>query len=454
MFLSEIARTSTFRRTAAFAGIFAGWTLLLFLFVYIETAAYETARIDSLITQEARIVARESTEQILRAVNSQLATDLHRITYAGLFAADGHRIAGNLARIPSALPADGKARRTDVARLADGMISVEGVRAVAEQLPDGELLIIGRNVDELDHLRQVVGSALGLGVLPAIALSLLAGAILSRRTQSRVKAVHKAVERIMLGDLRERLPIEKADDEFDRLADSVNRMLDEIERLLNDLKGVGDDIAHDLRTPLTRVRTRLERGRRTAQTHVELQEVVDRSIQGLDQALSIITALLRIGELETGLRRAGFGAVNLGAIVEEIVELYAPIADEKRILLEIALNTDSTVKGDRDLIFEAVSNLVDNAIKFTAEGGQVDVRLIEMRRGPGIEVRDNGFGIPPEEREAVFQRFYRSDKSRRIPGNGLGLSLAAAIAKLHGFTITVEDGAPGAVFRLICTEVI
>jgi signal transduction histidine kinase len=215
---------------------------------------------------------------------------------------------------------------------------------------------------------------------------------------------------------------------------------------------VGDDIAHDLRTPLTRVRTRLERGRRMAQTHEELQEIVDRSIHGLDQALAIMTALLRIGEIETGLRRAAFGSVDLALIVEEIVESYEPIAEEKCLLLTAEIDGAAIVQGDRDLLFEAICNLVDNAIKFSSEGGRINVRLVDVVENPTVEVADNGFGIPPDEREAVFQRFYRSDESRRIPGSGLGLSLAAAIAKLHNFTITIEDGAPGAIFKFTCKE--
>jgi signal transduction histidine kinase len=228
-------------------------------------------------------------------------------------------------------------------------------------------------------------------------------------------------------------------------------MLGEIEALVHEIAGVGDDIAHDLRTPLTRVRVRLERGRAHATTLEELRTSVDQAIGGLDQSLLIITALLRIAEIEHSRRREGFGEVQLAPLLREISDLYEPIAEDKGLTLQVETVDEAIVHGDRDLLFEAVANLVDNAVKFTPEGGRVELVLLRREGGTVIRVRDTGVGISENEREAVTKRFYRSDKSRGTKGLGLGLSLVAAIVKLHGFRFTISAG-PGCTVEIACLQ--
>jgi len=257
------------------------------------------------------------------------------------------------------------------------------------------------------------------------------------------------MERIIAGDLQKRLPTRGGDDPFDKLAGIVNRMLDRIESLLREIAGTGDDIAHDLRTPLTRVRASLERGRDNAASLGALQAVVDRAIGGLDQTLTIITALLRIAEIEQGRRREAFGDVALETIVREVAELYAPIAEDKQLELRVETATAPPIRGDRDLLFEAIANLVDNAVKFTPAGGAVRLAVVRGEGGPIVRICDTGPGIAESEREAVVKRFYRSDKSRRTPGTGLGLSLVAAIARLHEFRLSISGNA-GCVVELAC----
>ena len=227
-------------------------------------------------------------------------------------------------------------------------------------------------------------------------------------------------------------------------------MLDEIERLLGEVKGVSDSVAHDLRTPLTRVRSRLEGGRMRARSLTELEEVVDHAVADLDQCLAIITALLRIGELEADRRRASFADIQLAPIVQEAADLYTPIADERGILLHADGASDFRVRADRDLLFEAVVNLLDNALKFTPAGGRVSLLLTGSRERPVIAVTDTGPGIPEAERDAVLKRFYRADPSRRIPGSGLGLSLVAAILRLHEYGLEMHDLEPGFLVAIVC----
>jgi PAS domain S-box-containing protein len=225
-----------------------------------------------------------------------------------------------------------------------------------------------------------------------------------------------------------------------------------LEEALQEAKVVGDNIAHDLRTPLTRVRIRLERGREHAATLEEMRAVADQAIAGLDQSLTTITALLRITEIEHSRRREGFSEVQLAALVREAGDLYDPIAENKSVTLRVEAPDGAVVRGDRDLLFEAVANLVDNAVKFTPEGGRVALALLHQEAETVIRVSDSGPGISETEREAVTQRFYRSDKSRNIKGLGLGLSMVAAIIKLHGFRFRISPG-PGCTAEIACPHV-
>ena len=266
-----------------------------------------------------------------------------------------------------------------------------------------------------------------------------------------VEEVNQRVQRIIAGDLRERLPHRDVDEPFSKLAAIVNGMLDEMETMIHALAGVGNDIAHDLRTPLTRARLALERGRTNATTPEQFQTATDKAITNIDQSLTIITALLRLAEIENNRRSAAFGKVPLHEMLREVYDLYEPIAENKNVNLRVEVRQQSDVRGDQDLLFEAVANLVDNAIKFTPEGGRVD---IELTRGDGetiVRVTDTGCGISEQEREAVLRRFYRSDKIRSTPGVGLGLNLAAAIVKLHGFRLAIHPG-PGGRMEIICPD--
>jgi signal transduction histidine kinase len=325
------------------------------------------------------------------------------------------------------------------------------VRAIGRRLPDGSVLVVGRNVDETRELSQVVGEALGLGLASLFVLCMVAGAWLSIHAEKRVEEVNQRVRRIVAGDLRERLPHGSADEPFSRLAVIVNGMLDEMETMINALAGVGNDIAHDLRTPLTRARLALERGRTNATSLEQLQQVADKAIAGIDQSLSIVTALLRLTEIENSRRSEAFGSVAMHDMLREVCDVYEPIAEDKSIDLSVKIAAKVQVRGDRDLLFEAVANLVDNAIKFTLEGGRVEIELLRGNSETVVRVTDTGPGINQQETEAVLWRFYRSDKIRNTPGVGLGLNLVAAIAKLHGFRLVIHPG-PGGRVELLCPD--
>jgi signal transduction histidine kinase len=444
--LPDFVRTTTFRWTA---GAFAGCILLFSAFVYWAAASYVLAKIDAAITEESLQIASEPPERQLSAVDDRLSQDPRRIKLAGLFGSNGHRIAGNLESLPPGLKADASVQSAAIVRIDpqghEGMM----VRAIARSLPNGDVLVIARSTQDFDELAETVERALILGLPFAGGLGLAIGMALSLRVEKRVGELNGLVRRIVAGDLRQRLPTQGLEHPFDKLAAIANGMLDEIETLVHEIAGVGNAIAHDLRTPLTRARLGLERGRASAQTPDEWQAVADRAISGLDQSLTIITALLRIAEIEQGRRLAGFGDVVLADLVREVGDLYEPIAEDKQIALHVASQDDATVRGDRDLLLEAVANLVDNALKFTPPGGRVELALVPGRNESIIRITDTGPGIGEHEREAVMRRFYRSDKSRNTFGPGLGLSLVAAIVKLHGFRFTIATG-PGCVAAIAC----
>jgi signal transduction histidine kinase len=444
--LPDFVRTTIFRWISI---AFAACILLFSVIVYWEAAADMLARMDAAITEESLVIGADAPNRQLNAIEDRLSQDPRRIKLAGLFDADRHRIAGNLESLPPGLAVDATVQNAQVVRIDQRGRERMTVRAVARSLPNGNVLVIARHNGEYKELAEAVARALFVALPFAIGLSLAIGAILSVRVQRRVADLNALVRRIIQGNLHERIPVSGLDHPFDKLAVIANGMLDEIAVLVTEMAGVGNEIAHDLRTPLTRVRIGLERGRANAKTLEELQSVADRAVGALDQSLTIITALLRITEIENSRGKANFGEVALADLVHEVCDFYGPIAEDKHVALRVASADNATAYCDRDLFFEAVANLVDNAVKFTPAGGRIDLSLIHGENENIIRVSDTGPGIGKDERDAVMRRFYRSDKSRNTPGTGLGLSLISAIVKLHGFRLTLNTGA-GCVAEIAC----
>jgi signal transduction histidine kinase len=445
--LPEFTRSTTFRWTLAVSGAFIACILLMFGFILAQAYSNLTADVDALITEVANTIASHEPQQRIFGLDQYLRADPNRVKLGGLFDAEGNRIAGNIETLPSALHTDASAQLASLVKINDGVRERYAVRAVARRLPEGGTLVIARSDYEFTWIAHIVERALAVGLIPALCLSLAVGVFLSLRAQKRIEEVNSRIQRIVAGELRERLPARGTNDPFDKLAALVNGMLGEIEVLVRRLAGVGDDIAHDLRTPLTRVRISLERARQKAGNLDELRRSVDQALVGLDQSLAIITALLRISEIEHSRRMDGFRSVALSDLVREVGDLYEPIAEDKKVDFAVRAEVDTTVHGDRDLLFEAIANLVDNAVKFTPQGGRVELSLLRNGNEAVVRVCDTGPGIPADESELVTRRFYRSDKSRRDPGLGLGLSLVSAIAKLHGFSLKISAG-PGCVAEL------
>ena len=439
----RLFHTTAFRWTLGAAAVLGLGIAAMGGFFYWQTVGYVTARLDAGLLLEARSLQPETRRVLILRLDKALTIDPLGNKAYGLFGPDGARIAGDVAALPPALPPADRPAPVTVAWTRHGPPERVEVRALAVPLPDGAVLFLGRSAADLREVDGIVRRAMGLAVLPAALLALAGGAVVSLGTLRRVEAVRRACSLIMEGEFHRRLPVGRRRDEFDRLSELVNRMLDEIERLVDEVKGAGDAIAHDLRTPLTRLRARLDRALDPEARHAPVTEVLAKSVADVDQLLATVTAVLRLAEVEQGPRRGGFRAVDLGETIEAVGELYAPVAEEGGIRFAVTRAGGGTaLLGDGDLVFEAIANLVDNAIKYTPPGGRVGLVLEVDGAGPVVRVWDTGPGIPPEDRAAVLRRFHRVDRSRHRPGTGLGLSLVAAIARLHGFTLEIgqRDG--------------
>ena len=447
----QFLRSNTFRWASAVAGLFATFVVVLFGFIYFNIDAYLVMRSDRVLETQAAFLASLPFEHSVSAIEDHLRQDDRGVQFAGLFDSTGKRLAGNLEILPKAITIGAPPQNVPVKSSSGGQSVDPLIRATARRLGNGNIVLVGRVVDETWEISHVVGEALALGLLPAFCLCLLAGAWLSLRAQRRVEEVNQRVQRIIAGDLRERLPHRDVDEPFSKLAVIVNGMLNEMETMINALAGVGNDIAHELRTPLTRARLILERGRSNATSLEQLQAAADKTVAGIDQALSIVTALLRLADIENSRRSAAFGDVAVPDLLRQVCDIYEPIAEDKEIRLSVDIAGNLEVRGDRDLLFEAIVNLVDNAVKFTPKGGKVMIELAQAEKDAVVRVTDTGPGIPRQETEAVLRRFYRSDKVRHTPGVGLGLNLVAAIAKLHGFRLMIHPG-PGGCIEILCPD--
>lgn len=455
-----VFRTATFRLTLAFVAAIICGMVLQFVLLFVQMTHFEAERSSGILHREADVLVQETPERLEYQVRERASNELRVvINWVGLF--DGHyrHIAGDLKSWPEGLVVDGKVHRLTLSPTDDAPYEM---RFLAVRVPGGRILVLAHSPHLLSELRYMIRRGALLSVFPVVMFALLTGVVLSHRALARVKIMHEAIDRIMQGDVHERLPAGRERDELERLAGSVNRMLDRLEHLMDEIRDVGNDIAHDLRTPLSRVRARLERATSSPHDADYLNSVIERATLDLDQCFSVITALLRIGEIENGRRRAGFAQVNLGDLVADIVDLYEPIAETNGLVFVNAVAQGQTghcadamtTFGDRDLLVEVLANLFDNAMKFTPAGGQVTVSAV---CGPGVirlRVADTGIGIPDAEREAVLGRFYRSDKSRHVPGSGLGLSLVMAILRLHGVDLAIADGdgpaeMPGCAFEMV-----
>lgn len=459
---AQLWRTSTVRLTATFILIFSLFAILLLAFITWQSSVQIQRQQADEIDREVRVLQRIDTSQGIRA----LAFAVERISRSpgpGVYFlgdASGQYLLGNVTDVPANVLIEPGIYSFDYERanpLADppprngGIPVAEPTRpgfAVVRsvELSNGMRLVVGRDVIERRGFSAIIVQSFLFGVLGIIVFSIIAGGVTARRVLKRIDTIRDTSTKIMSGNLSERVPITSRNDEFDGLATNLNAMLDRIEQLLKGLKEVTDNVAHDLKTPLTRLRNQAESALRDGASDESRQQALETTIAESDRLIQTFNALLMIARAEAGAPSGALADIDVSAVVADLAELYGPVAEDEGILLETSIEEAVHLRASRELIGQAMVNLLENAVKYARpDGGQGRIS-VGLRRHEGrvlIEVADNGPGIAVEDRQRVLQRFVRLEKSRSEPGSGLGLSLVDAVARLHGGTFRIEDNAPG-----------
>ncbi|HEV2561893.1 MAG TPA: HAMP domain-containing sensor histidine kinase [Rhizomicrobium sp.] len=437
-------RTLAFRVVAVYVLIFAFSTGALVGFTYWNTKRALNGETDQVIEAEIAGLSEQYQRQGLSGLTDVIISRSVRGERGLYLLTDAFKrpIAGNLDGWPEMKAQPGDFVEFDYQRHVGGNLETHRARGRTFALMGGFQLLVARDVYERYETERLLMTALPWSVALMLVLGLVGGGLMSRNLLARLDSINATSREIMAGDLSRRVPMSGSGDEFDTLAANLNRMLDRIERLMAGLREVTDSVAHDLRTPLNRLRNRLEGALMRLGESAEAGEI-DAAVAETDRLIATFNALLLIAEAESGVVREAMTLVDLSGVVEGVAELYGPVAEEKGIALELAPNGSVQIEGNRSLISQALANLIDNAIKYTPPGGHVRVGVDEMSDGVQLSVADTGPGIPASDRPRVLDRFVRLETSRSSPGTGLGLSLVAAVASLHDARFELADNSPG-----------
>ena len=446
--LPTFVRSSTFRLSLFYVALFFLSVGALLAFIYVQAIGTIDRETEQATKADAAALIQEYSAQgiagLIDAVEDRIAPDRAGEGLYLLEDEDGAPLAANIHAWPNVEP-DARGWITFSVDRDDGP---HGARGQTYALKDGSKLLVARDLRARLEFQGLMLDALYYGSALTLVLGVGGGLLISRRMLNRLGAINRAAERIMTGDLTHRIATSGSNDEFDRLSDALNAMLEEIRRLMSGMRTVTDNIAHDLRSPLTRMKGRLEMLLREP-TDAEAQRLaIERTIGDADQLLATFTALLSIADAESGTARASMAQLDLGLLAADIVDLYGPAAEERAITM-IYDDGQGVVIGSRQLLFQALANLVDNAIKNTPTGGTIALSVEAGSAGVRLAVADTGPGIPETERDRVLEPFVRLDGSRSTPGSGLGLALVAAIARLHGARLELADNHPGLSVALI-----
>jgi signal transduction histidine kinase len=425
-------RSTSLRLAALYTGGFAFSVVVLGVVLSFSLREALTEQFRTRIQAESQALTREYQQEGLEGV-VQAVRERDRTAGAldyGLRTPEGVPVAGRLA---------GASAPLGWSVLRGAPKPEEAVRVYSVDLPDGYRLLVGDDQDLAEDVEETVLRGFGWAFAGVVVLGVLGGFALSRAVGRRLAAISGTAEAVIEGDFARRVPAHGSQDDLDRLAGAINRMLDRISVLMESLRQVSSDIAHDLRTPLTRLRNRLEAGLGHPEEH---EQILEGALGDLDAILDTFAAILRIAQIDAGARRAGFRDCDLAEIARTVADAFAPSAEEARRTLRLAVQGPAHVQGDAELLTQMLVNLVENALRHTAPGASIEIAAIGGRR-PSLSVTDDGPGIPPGERPRVLDRFYRLERSRSTPGSGLGLALVAAVARLHSAEVRLDDAGPG-----------
>jgi signal transduction histidine kinase len=452
--IGELWRTTTVRLTALFLLIFVVFAVLLLGLIWWQTTVSLQRTQTDAIDREARALQRVDANGGFRATIIAVGRLAQQPGPGIYYLADpqGQMIIGNVTDLPAEVLADPGTfsfnyQRPRPVDATDEEAPVGNAIVRSVKLDSGLILVVGRDVVERRGYTAIILQWFAIGVAGILFFSVVAGGITAVRVLRRVETINATSRKIMSGNLSERVPVTSRNDEFDGLATSLNRMLDRIEQLMQGMKEVTDNVAHDLKTPLTRLRNRAESALRDGQGEAHRREALETTIEESDRLIKTFNALLMIARAEAGTPSGALSELDLSAVVADVAELYGPLAEDEGLELVAEVAEGVRLNGNRELLGQALVNLVENALKYyepvEGKAGKITVSLRQAAGRVLIEVADNGPGIPAEDRARVVERFVRLEKSRTMPGSGLGLSLVAAVARLHGGELRIEDNAPG-----------
>jgi len=451
--LTKLFRTTTFRLSLTYLALFSAAAVVAVFYIYWNTTVLLSRQLNQTIDAELKGLAEQyrggGLDQLVRIVAERSQTPGNSLYLVA--DKEGKQLAGNLSAVSPQLWDSLGPVEFVYSRPAPGGVERRLAFANVFRLPGGYRLIVGRDIEDRRELASLIRTTMlwGLGVMALVGIG--GGYWVSRRILTRIDALSATTRTIMAGELTGRLPLSGSGDELDRLSESLNLMLARIEQLMAGLREVSDNIAHDLKTPLNRLRNRVEEALREPCDETAYRETLERTIEEADGLIKTFNALLSIARLEAGAGGENRGKLDMAALVRDVAELYEPVAEERGIALRSEVPEPIVIHGDRQLLGQAIANLIDNALKYgapTAEGGngwapEVEVRAQASEGVAQIIVSDRGPGVPAPERSRVLGRFVRLEASRSEPGSGLGLSLVAAVARLHGGSLRLEDNEPG-----------
>ena len=440
-----------------YALVYAGLMSVLLAALYWTSSRYVDSQLETGLEQELYSLNGKfesgGLQKLAQAVSQREEHGLDEGRYYLLVGRDGARIAGNLLAWPpdSNIPYDGKVHSVWV---EDDIIP--GSRydddaywpVIVRELPDGSRLLLSRSVRQAEDLQESMLYLMAFILTMAVLLALAMGVTLGRTILGRMDTISRAAGEIMAGDLSRRVPASGSNDEFDALAERLNSMLDRIQQLIKGIREVTDNVAHDLRSPLSRLRNRLEITLLECRSKDEYRDAIGKTIEDAESLIRTFNTMLGIAQLDSGNNRTQWGHVDLNTLASDLEELYKPVAGQKGQEFRLVTGDPAEITGSRDLLAQAIGNLLDNAIKYTPEGGAILLRVKRLEDAVEVMVRDSGAGIPAAEREHVLERFVRLESSRHTQGNGLGLSLVKAVAHLHGAGLRLGDAGPGLIVTL------
>jgi signal transduction histidine kinase len=458
--LPRLVLASPFRLFATYVSLFCAAVAAVFIYANAAMLGFLSHEAESSVQTDFDFLTaryREGGLPSLVGAISEHSAPANDSLYL-LTDGNGRWLAGNLDTVAKELWETRGSAEFSYRKRGTGQGERQALGVVA-RLPGDLHLIVARDIESQETLKRLLRTAFILGYAVIILIGAAGAVIVSRRVLRRVDAASNAARSIMQGNLALRIPVTGRNDEFDRLSQNLNAMLDRIQDLMTGLKNVSDNIAHDLKTPLHRLRTRAERALQSSRSPDKLAEALGSVIEEADTLIQTFDALLSIARLEAGSRSESFGPLNICALTRDVADLYEPAAEERGLSLQIACSGDVMMAGEKHLIGQALANLLDNAIKYAAPSGKaapadagkaagVEIGLEDKGDAVDIVISDRGPGVPAADRERVLQRFVRLQPSRSIQGSGLGLSLVAAVARLHDGAVSLEDNEPGLRVRL------